>query len=124
MARTALDLTPEEWKQYTIPKRVVTPEVRARWERAWMLIPELVTLLREEFGATEVKVFGSAINVEYFWPDSDIDLAAWGIPPGSYYRAAGTVDEYSDEFRVDLVDPEKCRPGLRKAIDREGISIE
>ncbi|MEO0458474.1 MAG: hypothetical protein AAF152_18095 [Cyanobacteria bacterium P01_A01_bin.114] len=69
MAKTALDLTPEEWKQYTLPKRVVTPEVRERWEDAWKLIPELVKLLKEKFGATEVKVFGSAINEEYFWPD-------------------------------------------------------
>lgn len=124
MAKTALELTPEEWKQYTLPKKVVTPEIRERWEKAWKLIPKLATMLRDQYGATQVKVFGSAIKVEYYWPDSDIDLAVWGLKPGTHYDAAAAVDEYSDEFKVDLVTPNSCRPGLKKAIEREAIDIE
>ena len=123
MTKTALELSPKEWKKYTLPKRSATPEVKARWARAWELIPELAKLLREEFGATKIKVFGSALLMDYFSIDSDIDLAAWDIPSELYFLAVSRVDEYSDEFRVDLVEPHLCRPGLRKAIDREGIEV-
>ena len=95
MAKTALELTPEEWKQYKLPKKVVTPEIKERWEKAWKLIPKLATLLRDKYGANQVKVFGSAIKVEYYWPDSDIDLAVWGLKPGTYYDAAAAVDDLS-----------------------------
>jgi uncharacterized protein len=123
MARTALELTHEEWKQYTVPQKVVTPEIQQRWEKAWRLIPELAALLRDKFGVTRIKVFGSAIKVDYYWPDSDIDLAVWGLAPGTYYDAAAVVDEYSDEFAVDLVNAETCRSWLRDSIDEEGIDV-
>jgi hypothetical protein len=34
MAKTALELNPEEWKQFSLPDRPVTPAVKARWEKA------------------------------------------------------------------------------------------
>lgn len=123
MAKTALDLTPEEWKQYKLPQPAIAPEVKARWERAWQLIPKLAKLLREEFGAETIKVFGSAIDVAYFSAESDIDLAAWGISSKHYFAAALAVDEYNSEFKVDLVDPEQCRSQLREKIDKEGMAV-
>ena len=123
MTKTALELSPDEWKKYSPPKRTVTAEIKARFDSAWELIPELANILREEFGATKIKVFGSALYVDYFSLNSDIDLAVWDIPSELYFEAACRVDEYNDEFRVDLVDPRLCRPGLRSAIDREGIEV-
>ncbi|NEZ54951.1 nucleotidyltransferase family protein [Adonisia turfae] len=123
MAKTALELTPEEWKQYTVPKRQVSAEVIARWEKAWELIPELTALLRNRFGATQVKVFGSAIKADYFSLDSDIDLVAWGIPSEQYYDAFLAVMDYSEEFKVDLVNPGTCRPWIMESIEEEGIEV-
>lgn len=123
MTKTALELTREEWKQYTVPKRQVSTEVMVRWEQAWELIPELTELLRNRFGATEIKVFGSVIKADYFSLDSDIDLAAWGIPKGQYYDAFLAVMDYSEEFQVDLVNPDTCRPWLLESIDEEGITV-
>lgn len=123
MARTALELTPEEWKQYTVPKRQVSAEVIVRWEKAWELIPELTALLRNRFGATQIKVFGSAIKADYFALNSDIDLAAWGIPKRQHYDAFLAVMSYSDEFKVDLVNPDTCHPWILEAIDEEGIEV-
>ena len=108
MTKTALELSSEEWKTSSLPKRSATPEVKVRWGRAWELIPELAKLLREEFGATKIKVFGSALQVDYFSLDSDIDLAAWDIPSDLYFQAASKVDEFSDLFRVDLVADFSC----------------
>lgn len=123
MAKTALELTRKEWNQYTVPKRQVSTEVMARWEKAWELIPELTTLLRDRFGATEIKVFGSAIKADYFALDSDIDLAVWGIPKGQYYDAFLAVMDYNEEFQVDLVNPDTCRPWILESIDEEGITV-
>ena len=41
MPKTALELSPLEWKQYSLPQRSVGPEVSVRWEEAWRLIPEV-----------------------------------------------------------------------------------
>ena len=123
MAKTALELSSEEWKRYSPQARTTTPETRARWKRAWELIPQLAELLREEFGATTVKVFGSAINVDYFSLDSDIDLAAWDIPIDKYFLAVLAVDEFNPDFKVDLVEPAICRPKLLQNIEEEGIEV-
>ena len=80
-------------------------------------------LLRRRFGATRVVVFGSLAHREWFTLWSDIDLAAWGIPPDSFYRAVAVVTGLSTEFEVELVAPEDCQPTLRRAIEQEGVEI-
>ena len=63
------------------------------------------------------------LYIDYFLLDSDIDLVAWGISSEVYLQAVSRVDDYSEEFEVDLVDPNFSRSGLRGAIDREGIDV-
>lgn len=121
MAKTALDLTPEEWKRYDPTQNLGKFQDPDRWERAWQLVPQLANLLREQFGATRVVVFGSLTRRESYTHWSDIDLAAWGIPPERYYAAVGAVTGISEEFEVDLVDPAICRPRLQQVIEQEGI---
>lgn len=123
MAKTALELSPEDWKQFSLPKRSVTPEIKARWEKAWELIPKLSKLLRDEYGAEKVQVFGSAIKLEYFSITSDIDLAVWGIPANRYFLAATAADEFDEAFSVDVVDVRFCRLSLLKVIEAEGIDV-
>jgi hypothetical protein len=62
------------------------------------------------------------VHDDWFTRWSDIDSAAWGIPPDAFSRAVAAVTGLSAEFKIDLVDPEDCRPALRQAIDREGIT--
>jgi predicted nucleotidyltransferase len=94
-----------------------------RWERAWEVARVAANLLRERFGATRVVVFGSLTDSTWFTPWSDIDVAAWGISAGEFYRAVAVVTGLSPEFEIDLVDPETCRPSLRRRIEREGIEV-
>ena len=94
-----------------------------RWKEAWRLIPELARLLREEFGATQILVFGSAVNADYFSAESDIDIAAWGIPIAQYLSAVLAVNEFHDDFKVDLLDPTLCRLALQERIEEEGIEV-
>jgi predicted nucleotidyltransferase len=123
MSETALDLSREEWRAYRPGVRIASLDVSDRWERAWEVAQTASDLLRLRFGATRVVVFGSLAHREWFTPWSDIDLAAWGIPPGAFYRAVAAVTGLSAEFKVDLVAPEDCRPTLRRAIEQEGVAL-
>ena len=123
MAKTALELTAEELSCYDPTKNWQQSLAPERWEKAWALVPQLATLLRDQFGATRVVVFGSLTDRDRYTRWSDIDLAAWDIPPDQFYRAAISVAEISPEFQVDLVDPNACRLSIQQAIEREGIYV-
>jgi predicted nucleotidyltransferase len=123
MGRTALELSPQEWKAYR-PGHTYqeTPEIAARKERGWKLAREAAGLLIEKFGAKRVVVFGSLAQDTGFTRWSDIDLAAWGIPPERYYAAVAAVTGLSAEFKVDLIDPDSCRSSLKDVIVRDGVA--
>ena len=129
MAQTALDLSPDQWQVYR-PDRFIEaddPEQMKRLQRrrlqAWEVARQAARLLREQYGAARVVVFGSLVNDEAFTVWSDIDLAAWGIAPDRFYRAVASVTGLSPHFRVDLVDPDACRPALRQALEREAVDL-
>ena len=123
MGKTALDLTPEEWRAYRPSYKPGGTQVGERRERAWRVARAAAKVLREQFGATRVVAFGSLAHHDEFTLWSDIDLAAWGISPGAFYRAVAVVTGISPEFKVDLVAPEDCPPTLRQVIEREGVAM-
>jgi predicted nucleotidyltransferase len=123
MGRTALALTAEEWRDYRPDLKADEEQAAERWERAWEVARAAARLLRQEFSATRVVGFGSLTDRAWFTPWSDIDLAAWGIPPDVFYKAVAAVAGLSSEFKIDLVSPEDCRPALCQAIAREGIDL-
>jgi predicted nucleotidyltransferase len=127
MSKTALELTPTEWQAYHPgtrsegdPEESTAP---ARQEQARQLARQAAELLREKFQAQRVVLFGSLAAPSGFNRWSDIDLAAWGIPADRFYAAVAAVTGLSPDFKVDLVDPETCRPGLKSAIEREGLDL-
>lgn len=126
MAKTALTLNREIWRTYrpgAWKDAADTSYTTSRWERAWQVAREAARQLREEFAPTRVVVFGSLAHRAWFTPWSDIDLAAWDIPPEAFYRAVALVTGLSSEFEVDLVAPEACSPALRRVIEQEGIEL-
>jgi predicted nucleotidyltransferase len=123
MGKTALDLTREEWQAYWPGTKTGQNQVGERWERAWRVAQAAAEVLRQQFGATRVVAFGSLARREWFTPWSDIDLAAWGISPGTFYRAVAVVTGISPEFKLDLVAPEDCQSSLRHVIEREGVAL-
>ncbi|HUW64617.1 MAG TPA: nucleotidyltransferase domain-containing protein [Spirochaetia bacterium] len=98
-------------------------ELLLRRERAWKLAREAASLLKDCYGAEKVAVFGSLAHQLWFNRWSDVDLAAWDIPPDRFYAAVGAVTGLSAEFDVDLVDVGTCRDSIRKAIEKEGVEI-
>ena len=85
-------------------------------------LPDVVRVLRDQFGARRVVLFGS-------WArgrpreGSDVDLLVWGVPPQRWYAACGAVGRALDVFACDLVPGEKAGPQLLAWAQREGESL-
>lgn len=126
---TALDLPPEELRKYrpleAIKKRRAkfSAEISSRRRRAMLTARKAARLLKTEFGAKEVILFGSLARRRSFTLYSDIDLAARGIPSEKYLKAMDTVLYLSPEFKIDLVELETCTPALLKSIEEESKSL-
>lgn len=120
-------LTPEKLATYraTAQRRreQERPELVRRQEQAWSAARQAARLLREQFKATRVVVFGSLARKSGFTRWSDVDIAAWGIAPEDTFRAIGAVVDLDTEVVVNLVDVNTCRPPLLSAIEQEGIDL-
>lgn len=129
MAKTALDLRPHERQAYKPDKmlklRTIEDErkIKTRYQAGWVLARKAATLLKSEFGAEKVFVFGSLLHESSFTLWSDIDLSALGIAVDKYYAAVAAVSDLSSSARIDLVDLESCRPSLRDTIYKEGVEL-
>lgn len=71
-------------------------------------------LLKTEFAASHVVVFGSLLS-ENFHETSDIDLAVWGLPEKFYFKAVARLLSLSD-FAFDLVEVQHASPEILEAI--------
>ena len=124
---TALELDRDQWSAYhpSEGSKLSYDKTRLtkRKEDAMEIARKASNLLRKEYGATRVVLFGSLAYEEGFTPWSDIDLAVWGIEPESFYSAVALVTGLSPKFKIDLVDIDECKQILRKTIHEEGIEI-
>ena len=124
--RTAKDLSPEEIRQYRArhhrysrTKRLDDPLL----QRAWQTAHRVAGMLYEDFGATQVAVFGSLAEKDSFSKWSDIDIAVWGIPAESYLRALSKAENVSRLFKVDLIEFENCSGLFRDRVSSQAIRI-
>lgn len=126
MALTALELPPKELKKYrpldAIRKRreAERPARTKRRRRAMMIAHKAADILRKEFGAQKVILFGSLAKRGAFTLFSDIDLAVEGVPPLRYFEAVARVTSFTDFIHIDLVELENCPLALRENIERDG----
>jgi predicted nucleotidyltransferase len=97
--------------------------LQQRQHRAWQLARQAAALLKEQFKATQVVVFGSLVHPDCFTPWSDVDLAAWGLAPEETFRAMGAVMDLGQEIEINLVDAGACRSSILKTIEREGVRL-
>ncbi|WP_052507318.1 nucleotidyltransferase family protein [Desulfonatronovibrio magnus] len=127
MTKTALEMTRQEWTAYSsgvAKHKILDPlSVQKQRKEAMRLANHAAELLRKEYSAKKVILFGTLAMDTGFSEHSDIDLAAYGIPDALFYRAAARVSGLSPEFTVDLVDPDSCRPSVRESILTRGIEL-
>ena len=120
MPRTAKELSPEELKQYHLRLNQHfqnrDPVDEALLCRAWQIACQVAVMLYENFGATQVAVFGSLAERDWFSKQSDIDIAVWGLPSNNYFSAVAETIGFSREFKIDLVRFESCKSAFRKRV--------
>ncbi|MFZ1401435.1 MAG: nucleotidyltransferase domain-containing protein [Candidatus Promineifilaceae bacterium] len=122
-----LNISPEQMAEYraTYKRRqaVARQKLDERFDLAWEIARRGAELLRSQFKAEKVVVFGSLTNRELFHIRSDIDLAVWGLPDKAYLRALGLLLDLSPEFSVDLVPFKDATGSLRQVIESEGVVL-
>ena len=97
--------------------------LRQRKAKAWELARQAALVLKEQFGASRVAVFGSLLHERGFHSRSDIDLVVWGLPEKDYFRALGKLLSLDPDFEFDLLEFENTSPRLQAAITREAIEV-
>lgn len=129
MAPTVLDLSTEALKGYRPMdamrrrRREAGMEVARRRRKARLVARKAAKLLKEEYGAKKVYIFGSLARYRGFSLWSDVDIAVSGIRPERFFDAVGAVTGLSSEFKIDLVDLASCPPAMRRSITATGREV-
>jgi predicted nucleotidyltransferase len=127
MAKTAAELTKGELRLYQRAACQQTrrkhQEITERQAHAWALARRAAELLRKQFGAQKIVVFGSLVHEGCFTRWSDVDIAAWGLRPQDTFRALGAVQDLASDIELNLVDVSACSPSLLAIIEVEGVEL-
>ena len=127
MVKTADQITAEELAVYQATARQRETRQRReqadRMSRARILARRAARLLKEEFEARQVILFGSLARQGFFHSRSDIDLAVAGVRSQDFWRAWSVLDTLDPEFEIDLVALESASPALRQELDRNGMEL-
>ena len=80
-------------------------------------------ILRADFGATRVRVFGSVCSPRLFHQHSDVDLAVWSLQKSLYYQAVGRLQGLDPDIAVDVIEVERASPALQDVIQQTGVPL-
>ena len=92
-------------------------------EHAWQVVYEIATLLYDEFGATQVAVFGSLAEPISFTKSSDIDIAVWGLSDKTHSTAYWKVKDIDTGFKIDLINFDTTKGLFRERVQQQAIPI-
>ena len=119
-----VNLSPTQLQRYIVSaqerERDRLAKLEERRRSALNLAKQAVSLLKEEFGATQVILFGSLLT-ETFHESSDIDLAVMGLSEKQYFQAVGRLLGLGD-FDFDLVEIQHACPEIVQKI-RQGVIL-
>ncbi len=94
--------------------------VEKRREKANQIARTAAALLKKEFGAVRVAIFGSLLKPQLFHRRSDVDLAVWGLRESDYFRAVSQLLSLDPDIAIDLIEMEHAPQRLLEKIEREG----
>lgn len=92
--------------------------------RAWHVVYEIATLLYDDFGATQVAVFGSLAEPISFTKASDIDIAVWGLTDKIHTSANRKVWDIDTGFKIDLINFDMTKGLFQERIQQQAIPIK
>lgn len=125
--RTASQLTKQQIAEYQRGtqrrKSGQQNQLHGRFQRAWEAARQSAKLLKTDFRAERVAVFGSLLDEKLFHLRSDIDLAVWGLDEKEYYRAVGILQSIDPDFSIDMIMVEEASPALQTIILAEGQTL-
>ena len=93
-----------------------------RQQQGMAVAHQAAEILRREFGATRVRLFGSLLDACRVRAESDVDLAVEGLAEGRYLEAVARVLDLSD-FSVDIVQVESANPKILAVIEARGVDL-
>lgn len=127
MAAPILNLSPDKIARYrsTAARRqdARITKIKGRMDKGWKLARKAAKLLKDQYHAKRVVVFGSLLHETCFTQWSDVDIAAWDIPPELTFRAIGSIMDLDSTIEINLVDVNTCPPSLLKTIKKEGVDL-
>jgi predicted nucleotidyltransferase len=80
-------------------------------------------ILKQQFHAQKVMLFGSMRSLDKIHDRSDVDLAVWGLNPKDYFQAVGQLVSLHPDISVDLVEVESAPPRLLREIETTGVVL-
>ena len=101
------------WKSRTMDEGLL--------HRAWHTAYQAATLLYEQFGATQVVVFGSLTEPMWFTNGSDIDIAVSGLSHDVYDKAYKKILNFDSEFTIDIINFDTSKGLFRERIKYQAI---
>ena len=104
------------WKSQKVDEKLL--------ECAWEVVYEIATLLYDEFGATQVAVFGSLTEPIGFTKSSDIDIVVWGLSDKIYSSAYWKVKDTDIGFKIDLINFDMTKGLFRERVQKQAIPIK
>ncbi|GIK72299.1 MAG: hypothetical protein BroJett021_12870 [Chloroflexota bacterium] len=121
------DLTQEQMARYKrtawLREKTRRRVANDRRQAAVPIAERAAAILKEQFGAQRVILFGSLAHGHWFGPKSDIDLAAEGIQVSDFWRAWCALDEIDSDFEINLIAIESASASLQEALAHEGVEL-
>jgi len=93
-------------------------EMQQRQQKGLAVAYKCARILKEQFGAERVVLFGSLLDPERMWWGSDIDLAVWGLPEKDFLKAGAAI-EHGHDFAVDLVEAQHAKAHFGRGLSKE-----
>ena len=92
-------------------------QMKQRQQQGLKIASKAASILKQEFGAERVVLFGSMLDHERMWWGSDIDLAVWGLRSEDFFKAGAAI-ERGHNFSIDLVEIQSAKPHILNAIEQ------
>lgn len=110
-------------RQFLI-QAITAEKLRERQHKGLAIARKCASILKEQFGAHRVVVFGSMLNLDLIWWGSAIELAVWGLPVADLSKAevaighSGVLRTLDEVYRctIDLVEVQHDKPHILRAI--------